>query len=127
MTIQRLLARTVSLVFICVLFTQLAFSQTKTVTGKITDDKGAPVAGASVTVKGSKSGSASHQDGSFIINVPANATTLVVSSVGYTQQEVSIGDGNGIAVSLVPSTTGLNEVVVIGYGTTVRKDVTGSI
>jgi iron complex outermembrane receptor protein len=127
MTIKRLLAKAATTLLLCVLFTQISFAQTKTVTGKITDDKGAPVLGASVTVKGSKSGTSTHPDGGFTLTVPANATTLVVTSVGFAPQEVSIGDGSNIAVSLVPSTTGLNEVVVIGYGTTVRKDVTGSI
>jgi TonB-linked SusC/RagA family outer membrane protein len=127
MTIKRLLATAATTLLLCVLFTQNSYSQTKTVTGKVTDDKGAPVAGASVTVKGSKSGTSTHPDGGFTLTAPSNATTLVVTSVGYAPQEVSIGDGNAITVSLVPSTTGLNEVVVIGYGTTVRKDVTGSI
>ena len=79
MTIQRLLATKASLAFICVLFTLTTFSQTKTITGKISDDKGAPVIGASVTVKGSKSGSSSHPDGTFQITVPSTATTLVIS------------------------------------------------
>ena len=127
MTIQRLLARAATTLLLCVLFTQISFAQTKTVTGKISDDKGAPVAGASITVKGSRSGSSSHTDGTFSLTVPGNATVLVVSSVGFNQQEVSIGDGSNITVSLVPSNNSLNEVVVIGYGTTVRKDVTGSV
>src|SRR6202012_221607 len=101
MTIQRLLARTASFILLCVLFTQTAFSQTKTITGKITDDKGAAVQGATVTVKGSKIGSSPGADGRFPIAPPASAKTLVVSSVGYTQQEVAIADQSFIAVSLV--------------------------
>ncbi len=127
MTIQRLLAKMVSFTLLCVLFTQTAFSQTKSITGKITDDKGAAVQGATVTVKGSKIGASTGADGSFTINVPSSATTLVISSVGFTTQEVAIAGQTTVSVALVPSQTNLNEVVVIGYGTTQRKDVTGSI
>jgi len=127
MTIQRLLAIKASLALICVLFTLTTFSQSKTITGKILDDKGAPVIGASVTVKGSKSGSSSHPDGTFQITVPGTATTLVISSVGFASQEVSIADQTNVSVSLVPSQSSLNEVVVIGYGTSRRADVTGAV
>src|SRR5580692_1655711 len=123
MTIQRLLATKASLALICVLFTLTTFSQSKTITGKILDDKGAPVIGASVTVKGSKSGSSSHPDGTFQLTVPSTATTLVISSVGYTTQEVAIGDQANVSVSLVPSQSNLNEVVVIGYGSSRRSDI----
>lgn len=127
MTIQRLLARKASLALICVLFTLTTFSQSKTITGKILDDKGAPVIGASITVKGTKSGSSSHPDGTFQINVPSTATTLVISSVGFASQEVAIGDQTSVTVSLVPSQSNLNEVVVIGYGSSRRADVTGAV
>ncbi|HEY4111329.1 SusC/RagA family TonB-linked outer membrane protein [Puia sp.] len=126
MTIQRLLIRLVSFTLLCVLFTQTAFSQTKTISGTITDDKGAPVQGATVTAKGSKIGTSTKADGTFTINVPPNATVLVVSSVGFTAQDVAITGQTTVAVSLVPSQTGLNEVVVIGYGTARKKELSGS-
>ena len=127
MTIKRLLAIGASTALICVLFTQSAFSQTKQITGKVTDDKGSPVVGASVSAKGSKSGAATHTDGSFIINVPLSVTSLIISSVGYSQQEISLGDQTTVTVALVASTQSLNDVVVIGYGTVRRKDVTGAV
>src|ERR1700677_1418520 len=127
MTIQRLLARLASLALICVLFTQSAFSQTKQITGKITDDKGSPVAGASISARGSKSGTATHADGSFVITVPLSVTSLIVTSVGYTQQEIALGDQTSVTVALVASTQSLNDVVVIGYGTARRKDLTGAV
>ena len=127
MTIQRLLAKMASFTLLCVFLTQAAFSQNKTISGKITDDKGAPVQGATVTAKGTKVGTSSAADGSFTLNAPGSATTLVISSVGFTSQEVAISGQTSISVALVPSQSSLNEVVVIGYGTTVRKDVTGSI
>ncbi len=126
MIIQRLLARTATFL-LCVLFTLSVFSQSKTITGTITDDKGAPVQGATISVKGTRSGTSTHADGGFSIVVPATARTLVVSSVGFGQKEVSIGDQTTINVSLVTSTSSMNEVVVIGYGSSQRKDITGSV
>jgi iron complex outermembrane receptor protein len=127
MTIQRLLIRLVSFALLCVLFTQTAFSQTKTITGKVQDDKGAPVQGATVTVKGTKQGASTGADGTFSINVPSTANTLVISSVGFANQEVSVASATTVSVSLVPSQNALNEVVVVGYNTVRRKDLTGSV
>ena len=126
MTINRLLAR-FALLFLCVVFTQIAFSQTKLITGKILDDKGSPVQGATVTAKGSKSGTSTDAAGAFSLNVPAGVKTLVVSSVGFTQQEVNIADKSSVSVSLVSSTQSLTDVVVVGYGTSRKKDLTGAV
>ena len=127
MTIQRLLTRWVSFLLLCVLFTQNAYSQNKTITGKVSDDKGAPVAGVSVTVKGTKNGVNTNADGAFTISVPPAATTLVFSSVGFAAQEIAIGNQTSITVSLVTTQSNLNEIVVIGYGTVRKKDATGSL
>jgi iron complex outermembrane receptor protein len=127
MTIQRMLATKVSTLLLCVLFTLTAFSQTKTITGTVKDDKGAPVQGATVTVKGSRTGASTGADGTYRISVPAGAKTLVISSVGFTSQEVAIGDQTSIDVALVASSQNLNEVVVVGYGTVRKRDVTGSV
>ena len=123
---KRLLAR-VTLLSLCVLSTLLGFSQAKTITGIITDDKGAPVQGASVTVKGSKSGTTTDATGAFSLSVPASAKSVIVSSVGFTQMELSIVDKTTLSVALVSSSQSLNDVVVIGYGTVRRKDATGSL
>jgi len=127
MTIQRLLTKMVSFTLLCVLFTQTAFSQTKTISGKVTDDKGASVQGATVTVKGTKVGASTAADGSFTITAPTSATTLVISSVGFTEQEVAINGQSSVTVALVATQANLNEVVVIGYGTARKKDLTGSV
>jgi iron complex outermembrane receptor protein len=97
------------------------------VTGTISDDKGAPVQGASVSVKGAKGGTTTDATGAFTLTVSVNAHALVISSVGYNQQEIGIPVDNKVAVTLVSSTQGLNDVIVIGYGTTKRKDATGSL
>src|SRR5204863_1189864 len=66
-------------------------------------------------------------DGTFSLTVPANATTLVVSSVGYATQEVNLANQTSMDVLLVSSGSNLNEVVVVGYGTARRKDLTGAV
>jgi len=127
MTIQRLLAKRVSILLLCVFFTLTAFSQTKTITGKVTDDKGNPVQGATVTAKGTKGGASTGADGTYKLTIPATAKALLISSVGFNQQEVSIGEQASIDVSLITAQSNLNEVVVIGYGTSKKKDLTGSV
>lgn len=114
--------------FIACLCTFFVQAQTKTISGKVTDSKdGSPMVGASVTVKGSKTGTQTGSDGTFKIGVPASATTLVISSVGFGSQEVSIRNQTSINVSLKATNEQLGEVVVIGYGTRKVKDATGSV
>jgi iron complex outermembrane receptor protein len=126
MSAQKLLSALFSMVFVFVL--QVAFAQNKTVTGKVTDSKdGAPVSGASVQVKGTRTGTSTKPDGTFSLSVPSSATTLVITSVGYERQEVAI-TGAAIEVSFVASSgANLNEVVVTGYGSSKKKDLTGSV
>jgi len=109
------------------LLVQLAWSQGKLVTGKVVDAKeGTPVIGASITFKGSKKGTTTNSDGEFTITVPANVTTIVVTSVGYTRREIAI-TGTDLQVLLNTDNDALGEVVVIGYGTQRKKEVTGAI
>jgi TonB-dependent starch-binding outer membrane protein SusC len=109
-----------------VLLSAVAFAQTA-VSGKVTDSKdGSPVAGATVTVKGAKVATKTGADGTFTINVPANAT-LVITSVGFGSREVAVGGKTSLDVGLVQINQQLNEVVVVGYGTTRKKDLTGSV
>ncbi|ACU58064.1 SusC/RagA family TonB-linked outer membrane protein [Chitinophaga pinensis] len=105
----------------------IASAQTKPVTGKITDENGSAVPGATVQVKGTSTGTATGADGTFKLNVPATATTLVVSFVGYVQQEVPLAGKSEFSIALVPTSTTLTDVVVVGYGTTRKKDLTGSV
>jgi iron complex outermembrane receptor protein len=127
MSAQKMFSALFSLVF--VLFLQVAFAQDRTVTGKVTDSKdGSPVSGASVTVKGSRTGTSTKNDGTFSLSVPSSATTLVITSIGYEQQEVSIAGQSAVDVSFVASSgSNLNEVVVTGYGSSRKRDLTGSI
>lgn len=99
----------------------------KTITGKVTDDKGAPVANASVLVKGTNTGTVTKQDGTYTISVPANARTLVFSSVDMEATEVNIGSQSSISPVLKPVEGSLSEVVVVGYGVKSVRENTGSI
>lgn len=108
------------------LFTGQLLAQ-KTITGKVTDEKGDPIPNASVMVKGSNTGTVTKQDGTFSISVPANAKHLVVSSVDMGTEEISIGSQTTISVKLKAADKSLQEVVVVGYGTQKKSDVTGNI
>jgi TonB-linked SusC/RagA family outer membrane protein len=103
-------------------------AQDKIITGKVTDAYGKGVSNVSVTVKGQTSrGTTTAEDGSFSISVPSNASTLIFSSVGFTAQEISVAGKSTASVSLQPTSGSMNEVVVIGYGTQRRREVTGAI
>lgn len=115
-----------SLVTIATLFISFAFAQ-KQITGTVTDDKQAPLSGASVAVKGSRVATSTDANGRFTLNVPATGRTLVISYIGMQQQEVAIGENNIMAISLAPLSSTLSDVVVIGYGTRRRAEVTSSI
>lgn len=128
MTAKRLLASsTMVLMALCIHVASLA--QEKIVVGKVTDSKDqSPVVGASVVPKGSARGTSTGPDGTFRISVTGAVTTLVISTVGYTTQEVDITDKLMVNVSLEANNATLNEIVVIGYGGTVRrKDATGAV
>ena len=89
------------------------FAQNREVTGTVTDaDSGSPLPGANITVKGTSIGTASDVDGKYKLSVPANASTLVVSSVGYTTQEITLGVSNVVDVKLAASANELEEVVI---------------
>jgi TonB-linked SusC/RagA family outer membrane protein len=114
------------IVFFLLLLSAVSWAQNKSVKGKVLDDSNAPLAGASVTVKGSTVGTTTNESGDFTISVPATAKTLVISSIGYIQKEVTITD-NAITISLAKSTSNLDEVVVVGYGTQKKSNVSGAI
>jgi iron complex outermembrane receptor protein len=105
----------------------MLFAQTKTISGKVTDDKGVPIQGATISAKGTKAGASTGADGTYHITIPTTATTLVFSSVGYGIQEISIGTQTSVDISLTASSANLNEVVVVGYNTVRKKDLTGSV
>jgi TonB-linked SusC/RagA family outer membrane protein len=110
------------------LFVFAANAQNRTIAGKVTDDKGQPLLGASVTIKGTQSSVVTNADGTFSINVPAGSKTISFSSVGFVSQDVSIGTRSVINAAMSSQDKSLEEVVVIGYGSGKRKsDVVGSV
>jgi TonB-dependent starch-binding outer membrane protein SusC len=97
------------------------------VTGKITDETGAALPGAVIRVKGTNTGTNANSTGIYSIEVPNDDAVLIFTSVGYETIEKKVGKQKIINVSLVPDVKALNEVVVVGYGTQNKKDVTGAI
>ncbi|MVM29683.1 SusC/RagA family TonB-linked outer membrane protein [Spirosoma sp. HMF4905] len=115
------------LAMILLLGNSVAWAQGRTVTGKVTDPSGASLPGVSVQIKGTQRGTNTDADGKYsLANVPDNAT-LVLSFIGYTSQEVAVGNRSTVDVKLSDDTKALDEVVVVGYGTAKRKDLTGSV
>lgn len=101
-------------------------AQSRTISGKVTDAKSAPVPNVSVTVKGASSGTTSNEEGVYSITVPDNARTLVFSAIGMATMEVAIGSQTSISVTMKPEEKQLQEVVVVGYGKTTKQAYTGS-
>lgn len=103
-------------------------AQTKTITGRVASvEEPDGVPGASVVVKGTTQGTITDLDGTYSLTVPADATTLVFSFVGYLTKEMPIGSRTEIDVQLDTDVKTLNEVVVVGYGTQERREITGSV
>jgi len=103
------------------------FAQERTITGKVNDETGAGLPGATVQLKGTQTGTMTDISGNFTLKVPASGGTLVVSYVGYTTQEVTIGDQTSFVIDMKPSVTELEEVVAIGYGVQKKSLVTAAI
>ena len=105
-----------------------AFAQSRVVTGTVTSgEDGLPIPGASVIVKGTTLGTATDLDGNYSLNVPQENNTLVFSFVGSVTQEANIGNRSQINVVLQPDTRNLEEIIVTGYGTQPKREVTGAV
>jgi len=100
--------------------------QPRTITGTVLDENGDPLAGANILIKGTTTGVITDPNGNYSIEADAEAT-LVFSFIGYTSQEILVGNQTTIDVQLALSTVGLEEVVTIGYGTVRKSDLTGSV
>lgn len=96
------------------------------VSGTVTDENGDPLPGATITVLGTSQGTVSDLDGKFSLSVPDGAT-LVISFIGYKTQSINVGSQTVINVQLVQDESSLSEVLVVGYGTQEKKDVTGAV
>jgi len=111
------------------MFSAALFAQTQTVKGKIVDEKGEPLIGATVRANGTQIVSTTNVNGEFSLNVPANTQTISISYIGYNNLDKSIAGQNGNLgnIPLTRNTGNLSDVVVVGYGTLRRQDVTGTV
>ncbi len=113
--------------FILALSSQ-SFGQSRTVSGILTDgSSNDPLIGATITVQGTTIGTITDIDGSFSLDVPSNNSVLQVSYVGYTPQEITVGNQSNFNLAMAPDAKTLDEIVVVGYGTQRKRDVTAAI
>ncbi len=121
--------RSIMILLLSICTCYASFAQTRQITGKVTAaSDGQTLPGVSITIKGTSTGVTADANGAFKLSVQPNAT-LVFSFLGYVNQEVVVGSGSVYNVKLAATVNNLNEVVVVsvGYGTTKRTDLTGSI
>ena len=122
----RLLTR-IFLVAAFLLFHLSVSAQQRAISGTVTGTDNAPFPGVSVMIKGTTVGTLTGSDGKFTLSVPESAKILVFSFVGMKTEEVGLGSSNVYNVTLSESLVGLDEVIVIGYGTAKKSDLTGSV
>ena len=117
------------LFFLLLFIPLVSYSQTRTISGNVKDETGSPLPGVSIQVKNSKkTGASSDFDGNFKITLPTiDSNILIFTYIGYATKEINIKNLNTINVQLEPSATQLDEIVVIGYGSVLKKDITGSV
>ena len=113
---------------VAIFTSSFCYSQQK-ISGKVTDENAAPLNGVSIVVKGSTTGTVSDENGDFSITVPSSSSVLVVTYGGYLSRELAVGNNSTFNVQLLPDVQrrDLNEVVVVGYGTQRKVDLTGAV
>lgn len=105
----------------------IAFKPTRIIHGIVTDEQGSPITGATVALKKTQAATATDSKGAFSITVPDEKAVLVISAVGYETKEIRLQNNTNLHVKLRPISQALQEVVVIGYGTALKKDLKGSV
>jgi len=103
------------------------FSVDIALTGTVIDERGDGLPGVSIVIKGTQQGTTTGSDGTFLINAPDDKTVLVFSFVGYVTQEVTVGSRTFIDITLKVDNKTLDEIVVVGYGTAKKRDITGAV
>lgn len=106
---------------------QNGFAQSTTVTGKVTGQGGEALSGVSIQIKGTNKGTSTDNNGNFSLAVPNANSTLVITSLGYERNEINLEGRSTISIALSTATKQLDQVVVVGYGTQRRRDLTGSV
>ena len=119
--------RMAAMLFFSCLLALTSFAQQKALSGTITGEDGVPIPGVTVVVQGTTTGTVTDMDGNFSFSAPENATVLSISYIGMKTQDVTIGNQSSFMVTLLPDVLGIDEVVVVGYGTQQKKSVTGAV
>ena len=105
----------------------LTFAQEITVTGTVSSDAEGPIPGVNIVISGTTQGAVTDVDGNYTITVPGPDAILVFTSIGYASQNITVGNQTTINVTLVEDVQALDEIVVIGFGTQKKKDLTSAI
>ncbi|MFT2008943.1 TonB-dependent receptor [Pontibacter sp. 13R65] len=108
-------------------FVSEAVQQARVLTGKVIDEKGEPLPGASVMVVGTSVGTVTNMDGNFELALPAGSDVVAVSFVGHKTQQITVGSRTRIDVTLAADASFLDELVVVGYGSQSRREITGAV
>lgn len=117
----------IALLFVALLLVQQVYAQNQKIVGTVTDEKGNILPGVTVTLKGTKVATVTQEKGEFSLMATTGAKTLVFSFIGYETKEEEVSGTRPVNVSLVPTSSGLNEVVVVGYGQAKKATITGSV
>jgi len=120
-------SRVVFLLALMLSLSWVAFGQDQKVTGTVSDTKGGGIPGVSVVIKGTTTGTTTDGNGAFSINVKSGNAELVITSVGYVSKTVGVGNRSSVAVTLDEDVSQLSEVVVTGYSSQRKKDITGAV
>jgi TonB-linked SusC/RagA family outer membrane protein len=114
------------MLLVCLMAIGQVWAQNRTISGKVTDEKGGPIAGASVSVKGSTLGTTTDEQGNFSFSVPSSAKILTISSINFKTTDLAIGNKSDFSISLAQDIGSLDEVVVTGYGSRKKVNFTGA-
>ncbi len=112
---------------LCASLQASAQAQGRVVQGTVRDGKGEPLIGAGIRVKNTQIGTTADADGHFTITVPKGSDALIVNFIGTSPQEITLGDRETVDIKLTPDSQNLNDVVVVGYGSVKKSDLTGSV
>jgi len=124
---ERLLAKAAGPILLLLFVSTISFAQNISVSGKVTGNNSEPLEGATVSIKGTTTSTVTKKDGTFTIDAPSENSILVITYVGYDNMEIRIGTQRQLNLSLIQAAGSLQDVVVVGYGTQKKSDVTGSL
>lgn len=115
------------MLFLCMMIGATSLLAQVRITGTVTDAGGGPLIGVNVIEQGTSNGTITDMDGNFVLNVRSSESALLFSYVGFVTQEIPVGNNTKLTVVLLEDTEALDEIIVVGYGTQAKKDITGSV